>query len=51
MILSMAGGELTPRIAPPNPDWRRATPNNPPIHPVPKMATVFRCFSPRRAAN
>src|ERR1039458_815539 len=36
---AMAAGELTPVIAPSNPAWRRASPKDEPIRPVPTMTT------------
>src|ERR1700676_3773236 len=36
-------GELTPRMRPEKPAFRRASANEPPISPTPKMAAVFIC--------
>src|ERR1019366_3856537 len=36
---AMAAGELTPVIAPSKPAWRRASPKDEPIRPVPTMTT------------
>src|SRR5580658_5387945 len=37
----MVSGELTPIMRPENPAFRKASANDPPISPTPKIATVF----------
>src|SRR5690348_14628917 len=43
---AIAASELTPRISPPKPAFRRARPNDPPINPTPAMATVRNLNTP-----
>jgi len=48
-VVQIVFGELTPRISPVKPASRNARPNEPPIRPTPKIATVFTRSFPRHS--